>query len=120
MKPPLGASEVLAFHKTLSNWGRFGERDQLGTLNLITPEKRAAAARLVTKGRTVSAARSLPTVPSPENPSPVQHHMIGTCTEAGAATGSGSRRTASRPLTSTRSVTSSTKGSSTTATRSSA
>jgi kynurenine formamidase len=81
MKPPLGASEVLAFHKTLSNWGRFGERDQLGTLNLITPEKRAAAARLVTKGRTVSAARSLPTVPSPENPSPVQHHMIGTCTE---------------------------------------
>ncbi len=24
----------------LSNWGRWGDDDQLGTLNLITPEKR--------------------------------------------------------------------------------
>ena len=81
MKPPLSTEEVLAFHKTLSNWGRFGPRDQLGTLNLITPERRAAAARLVRSGRTVSAARSLPTLPSPENPVPVAHHMIGTASE---------------------------------------
>lgn len=81
MKPPLSTEEVLAFHKTLSNWGRFGARDQLGTLNLITPEKRAAAARLVKSGRTVSAARPLPTQPSPENPVPVAHHMIGTASE---------------------------------------
>jgi kynurenine formamidase len=81
VKPPLSTEEVLAFHKTLSNWGRFGPRDQLGTLNLITPERRAAAARLVRSGRTVSAARSLPTLPSPENPVPVAHHMIGTASE---------------------------------------
>jgi kynurenine formamidase len=77
----LSTEEVLAFHTTLSNWGRFGPRDQLGTLNLITPEKRAAAARLVRSGRTVSAARPLPTEPSIENPSPVAHHMIGTASE---------------------------------------
>jgi kynurenine formamidase len=72
---------VLAFYKTLSNWGRFGPRDQLGTLNLITPEKRAAAARLVRSGRTVSIGRPLPTEAGVENPNPVVHHMIGTATE---------------------------------------
>ncbi len=77
----LTADEVLGFHKTLSNWGRFGERDQLGALNLITPEKRVAAAGLVRTGRSVSCARSLPTQPGPENPSPVLHHMIGTASE---------------------------------------
>lgn len=80
-RAPLSAEQVVAFHKTLSNWGRWGERDQLGTLNFITPAKRAAAARLVRSGRTVSCARPLPTQPSVENPNPVQHHMIGTCTE---------------------------------------
>ncbi len=84
-RAPLSAEEVLAFHRTLSNWGRFGPRDQLGTLNLITPEKRAAAARLVRSGRAVSAARPLPTEPSVENPNPVAHHMIGTATEGWGA-----------------------------------
>ncbi len=81
MTAALTADAVLAFHKTLSNWGRFGPRDQLGTLNLITPEKRASAARLVRTGRTVSASRPLPTQPSLENPNPVAHHMTGTATE---------------------------------------
>jgi kynurenine formamidase len=81
VKAPLSAEQVLGFHKTLSNWGRFGARDQLGTLNLITPEKRAAAAALVKSGRTVSAARPLPTQPGLENPTPVVHHMTGTATE---------------------------------------
>ena len=30
----------------LSNWGRWGKDDQLGALNLITPEKRRRAALL--------------------------------------------------------------------------
>jgi kynurenine formamidase len=77
----LSSAEVLKFHETLSNWGRFGKDDQLGTLNLITPEKRVAAARLVHSGRTVSCARTLPTQPGPDNPVPVQHHMTGTATE---------------------------------------
>jgi kynurenine formamidase len=81
VRPPLSAEQVTAFHKTLSNWGRWGEHDQLGTLNLITPAKRKAAAALVRSGRTVSCARPLPTQPGVENPNPVQHHMIATCTE---------------------------------------
>jgi kynurenine formamidase len=80
-RAPLAPQQVAEFHKTLSNWGRFGPRDQLGTLNLITPEKRRAAAALVRSGRTVSCARPLPTQPSVENPNPVVHHMIGTATE---------------------------------------
>ena len=51
----------------LSNWGRWGADDQLGALNLITPAKRVAAARLVRAGRTVSMARDM-TVTSLENP----------------------------------------------------
>ena len=31
--------EVLEYFKSLSNWGRWGDDDQLGTPNLITPEK---------------------------------------------------------------------------------
>jgi len=85
MRAALSTEEILAFHTTLSNWGRFGPHDQLGTLNLITPEKRAAAARLVRSGRTVSTGRPLPTEPSIENPTPVAHHMIGTVTEGWGA-----------------------------------
>jgi kynurenine formamidase len=36
--------------KKLSNWGRWGEDDEVGTLNFVTPEKIAAASRLVQKG----------------------------------------------------------------------
>lgn len=43
----------------LSNWGRWGEDDQLGALNLITPAKRVEAARLVETGRVVSMARTM-------------------------------------------------------------
>jgi kynurenine formamidase len=37
----------------LSNWGRWGADDELGTLNLITPGCRAAAAALVQRGESV-------------------------------------------------------------------
>ncbi len=80
-KPRVSDEQALGFLKSLTNWGRFGEGDQLGTLNLITAEKRRAAAALVRSGRTVSCARPLPTQPAEDNPSPVTHHMIGTHTE---------------------------------------
>ena len=35
----------------LSNWGRWGADDELGSSNLITPAKRRAAAALVKIGR---------------------------------------------------------------------
>ena len=43
--------------KELSNWGRWGDDDELGALNLITPKMRRRAARLVKRGVTVSLAR---------------------------------------------------------------
>jgi len=73
--------EVLALHRELSNWGRWGDDDELGALNLITPTVTASAAASVRSGRTVSCARSLPTQPAPDNLSPVAHHMIATATE---------------------------------------
>ncbi len=38
------------------NWGRWGEDDEKGTLNLVTPEMVMGAAGLVKKGRTISMA----------------------------------------------------------------
>ena len=49
-------STVLAYIDTLSNWGRWGPDDTLGTLNLITDEYRLRAAQKIATGRTVSAA----------------------------------------------------------------
>ena len=43
----------------LSNWGRWGEDDQLGALNLITPAKRIEAAALVRDGRTTDSFGSV-------------------------------------------------------------
>jgi Putative cyclase len=45
---------------SLTNWGRWGAEDQLGTLNFITPEMRLAAARSIRTGRVVSLARERP------------------------------------------------------------
>ena len=38
--------------KELSNWGRWGEDDQIGTLNNVTPDDVIAAGRLIKKGKT--------------------------------------------------------------------
>jgi hypothetical protein len=51
--------EVLSYFRTLSNWGRWGERDGLGTLNHITSDVRREAARLVRLGESVSCAWDL-------------------------------------------------------------
>jgi kynurenine formamidase len=48
-----------AWMSELSNWGRWGDDDQLGALNLITEAKRVQAARLVETGRVVSMARDM-------------------------------------------------------------
>lgn len=38
-------------HEKLSNWGRWGKDDRIGTLNHVTPEMIAAAAKLVRRGK---------------------------------------------------------------------
>lgn len=49
-------ADIPGYMTSLSNWGRWGDDDELGTLNLITPGRIAAAAGLVSAGRTVSCA----------------------------------------------------------------
>jgi len=62
----------------LSNWGRWGDEDQRGSVNLITPAKRIAAAALVTEGFSVSLARVVEKEPAPDNPRPFGHKMLKT------------------------------------------
>lgn len=52
----------------LSNWDRWGKDDQLGTMNLVTPAKRAQAAALVKTGITVSLARDVTSVKGARSP----------------------------------------------------
>src|SRR5579863_2663084 len=78
---PMTTDGVLDLHTRLSNWGRWGPDDQLGTLNFVTQEVTAAAVATVRSGQTVSCARSLPTHPGPDNLNPVVHLMTGTATE---------------------------------------
>jgi kynurenine formamidase len=57
----LTESDVIKMIASLSNWGRWGTDDELGTINLITPEKRTRAAALVRDGIPVSCARPITT-----------------------------------------------------------
>jgi kynurenine formamidase len=61
MSQTLTESDVIKMMDSLSNWGRWGADDQLGTLNLITPAKRVQAARLVQDGVPVTCARPIGT-----------------------------------------------------------
>ena len=61
----------------LSNWGRWGEDDEIGALNLITPTKRLQAVALVEDGITVSLASDADTVEAVDNPYPYEHTMLG-------------------------------------------
>lgn len=63
-------------YASLKNWDRWGADDQRGALNHLTDEHRAAAATLVRSGQAISLAHNLGTEPSPENPSPADHHML--------------------------------------------
>lgn len=45
--------------RELSNWGRWGTDDELGTLNLVTPERRIAAARSIRHGITLDLSLPL-------------------------------------------------------------
>ena len=79
--------EVLGYFESLSNWGRWGGDDELGTYNLITPEKTRRATQLVQEGVTVSCARTVTYEPSPDTLAPAVHFM----TESGEGLASGEK-----------------------------
>ncbi|MBY3307705.1 cyclase family protein [Rhizobium laguerreae] len=57
MKVDLAAIQTAS--RELSNWGRWGDDDQIGTLNNISPEAIVDAARLVRKGKVFALGLSL-------------------------------------------------------------
>jgi kynurenine formamidase len=69
-------ADMRRLFEEVSNWGRWGPDDERGTLNYLTPERVAAAARLVRSGKQISCARNFPVQPGPENPTPALHHMV--------------------------------------------
>jgi kynurenine formamidase len=81
--PLVTQAEYERWQKNLSNWGRWGKDDELGTLNLITPAKHLAAAALVKDGVAVSLASNAQTRKDIDVPCPVEWSMV-TASEAGA------------------------------------
>src|SRR5436305_4252811 len=75
---PLDRATLDRWMQELSNWGRWGKDDQLGTVNLITPAKRKAAAALVKEGYSVSLSSDAETAKSADNEFPFGHQMIAT------------------------------------------
>jgi len=68
--------EVLSYFDKLSNWGRWGPDDELGTPNLITPEKTKRALSTVQEGATVSLSREILWDGAVDVPSPPVHFML--------------------------------------------
>ncbi len=73
-------SDVERWMTELSNWGRWGKADQIGTVNLITPATRIRAAALVTDGYAISLAHDALTETAADNSSPFGHRMLSTGT----------------------------------------
>ena len=61
--PAITKQQVDKWMKELSNWGRWGKDDQLGTMNLITDAKHKQAVALAKTGTVVSLAHQPPLVP---------------------------------------------------------
>ncbi|MDE2890908.1 MAG: cyclase family protein [Chloroflexota bacterium] len=86
-------AEVIAMMDSLSNWGRWGDDDQLGTLNYVTPEVRKAAAGLVTEGVSVSCAWDIENTHEPDHAMGTpQRFMVATGESAAAVAESGVSR----------------------------
>ena len=85
-------AEVLSYFDKLSNWGRWGADDELGTPNLITPEKTKRALATVQEGVSVSLAREIVWEGAADVPSPPVHYML----ESGEGWASG-QKVSSRP-----------------------
>ncbi|MEV7970943.1 cyclase family protein [Sphaerisporangium sp. NPDC088356] len=83
--PVRSLADVHALAKRLSNWGRWGEEDEIGTLNHATPERVVNAAGLVRTGEVISLSLPFDTN-GPQNGSfgrnNPMHYMMATGTDA--------------------------------------
>ena len=70
--------DVLNYASTITNWGRWGDEDELGTVNHIGPEQIKYASTLVREGITISCSRPISMESAPDSiASPVIHYMTG-------------------------------------------
>jgi kynurenine formamidase len=74
-RPLVSQARYDAWLKELSNWGRWGKDDELGTLNLITPAKRRAALALVKEGVPVSLSTNTFFEKAVDTPCPAEWAM---------------------------------------------
>ena len=51
MNIKVGRQAIAEATQKLSNWGRWGKDDQVGTLNHVQPQDIVAAARLIRRGK---------------------------------------------------------------------
>ena len=82
-RPLVSEAQYQAWQTELSNWGRWGKDDELGTLNLITPAKRRAALALVKEGVPVSLSANASTDKAVDVPCPAEWAMTSS-TQTGA------------------------------------
>jgi kynurenine formamidase len=74
-RTPPTAAEYIQYRERFSNWGRWGDDDEFGTLNNVTPDVRRASAQLVQEGRSISVGRQIDTSAGPANPYPAHHFL---------------------------------------------
>ncbi len=72
----LDVGEFERIFEQVKNWGRWGDDDQLGTLNFLTPSKVREAANLVRSGRRVSMAIPINKLAGPDNPQPASLFVV--------------------------------------------
>src|SRR5690349_22942653 len=77
-RPLVSEAQFEAWQTQLSNWGRWGKDDELGTLNLVTPAKRMAALALVKEGVAVSLSTNTSMEKAVDVPCPAEWAMTAT------------------------------------------
>jgi kynurenine formamidase len=80
-------AEFAELFRSVSSWGRWGERDERGALNHLEPDRVVAASRLVQDGTTVTLSLPMNTKASDDNPEPAVHIMTTTPGDGGHALG---------------------------------
>jgi kynurenine formamidase len=74
-RAPRNAAEFDGLFQQVSNWGRWGKDDQLGSANLVTAAKRKQAIALAKDAISVSLAHNPLTEPAEDNPRPFERSM---------------------------------------------
>jgi kynurenine formamidase len=71
----MSEAEFRALFQAVCTWGHWGEEDERGALNELTPDRIVAAARLVRTGETVTLSLPVNTHGGVDNPRPAEHRM---------------------------------------------